>query len=209
MSGNNTCTKVIALLASGVCFEPALAQMVIQADRALLQPQIQRDADGFRSCGVRAVVLDTKGDFVDVYDFSLVVDAKSMAGMMKAGKSVTKTTDMLKGKHVATVVMPGPVNFWIAAETDGKAVESKKFFRSETNGFILATSEMVPTFKAIVDLMAGERMQFAVRYKSQSLDSVISFATEMPEVESKALSACLGGVRDRLVSEANDRRNSE
>lgn len=199
---SKTYFKVTALLAVTICFQSAWGQMVIQADHAMLQPQIQRDSEGFRSCGVRAVVLNVNGDVIDAYDFSLIVDATSKVGMIKAGKSIAKTGDMLKGKHAAAVVTPAPVNFWLVAETDGTAVGPKKFFPSETNGFILAVSDLVPTYKAIVDLMVGERMQFAVRYKSQSLDLVVSFAAEMPEVERKPLVACLNGVRERIAKKS-------
>lgn len=197
--------KALSSMVAFLACAPAAAQIVVQADRALLQPQIQRDADGFRSCGVRAVVLHTTGIIVDAYDFSLVVDAKSAVGMMKAGKSVIKTADLLKGKYASTIVLPAPVNFWITAETDGKVVEPKKFYPSETKGFVLALSDLVPTFKAVVDIMTGERMQFAVRYKSQSLNTVVSFAGEMSDVERKPLFACLEGVRERIAKEVSDR----
>ena len=171
------------------CALPASAQMIIQADSAALQAQIQRDDSGFSSCGVRAIVVVANSDFADAYDFSVV--ARDFAGTLKAGKTRTTMANLSKGKFSQNAVTPPPIKFWIAKEIEGKAITPKKIFPSETKGFILQIADVVQTFEGIYAIINGERMQFTLRYANQPSDAVISFSATLPEQEIKPLTACL------------------
>lgn len=184
---------------------PASAQMVIQADSAALQPHIRRDEAGFGSCGVRAVVVALMGKEVDAYDFSMSVGADNFYGLLKAGKTRVSLENLQRGKRPKDAVTPPPIKFWIAKEVEGKAVMPIKIMPAETKGFILEIADIVPTWDAILAMIHGERMQFAVRYKNEPLDVVVSFAANMSEVERKPLVTCLDAVLERLKNQAEEK----
>lgn len=188
---------------------PSSAQMVIQADLAKLQPQIKRDESGFSSCGIRAIVMVDLNNSVDAYDFSMMVGAEIFAGTLKAGKTRTSKSDILKGKQSSETVLPAPIKFWIAQENQGKAVTPIKTMPSETKGFILELADIAATTEAIYALAQGERMQFAVRYKDQAVDHVISFSAPLTEAESKPLMSCFDGVIERLQATARQEKGKQ
>jgi hypothetical protein len=176
----------------------AHAQMVVQAYSVTLQPQISRDEIGFSACGVRANVLDTKIDFAEIHDFSLAIRYDLFAGLLKSGKFRVTTADMQKGNLPKKAVIPAPVKFWLAMENEGKAIIPQKIMPADTAGFILETADLAETYSAILAIIHGERVQFATRYKNDSLDTVIAFGEKMPEQELKPLMACLVSVSKRL-----------
>lgn len=184
----------------------AMAQVVIQADTAMLQPQIGRDEAGFNNCGVRAVVLVTIGKVVDVYDFSIGMMAGAFGGVMKAGKSRTALKDIQAGKNNSKVVTPPPTKFWIAKESDGAALMPKQVLPAENEGFILEVADFVKTHDIIEALMLGERMHFAVRYKDQSVDNVIAFSAKMTDEEVQPLFNCISGVAQRSLKILEEKR---
>jgi hypothetical protein len=192
-------------LLTAIVFAPAFAQMVIQADLARLQPQIQRDDGGFSACGVRALVITSTVDSADLYDFSLMVRANMFAGMLKAGKLHATKSTLLKGALPSEAVVPGPVKFWIAKENEGQAASASNTAPSESKGYILGTADWSLTLDAILAMIHGERMQFATRYKKQPLDLVISFSENMPEHERNPLMTCITSVMDRLKAQAMKR----
>jgi hypothetical protein len=177
---------------------PVHSQVVVQAQIVTLQPQIGRDDTGFVSCGVRAIVMDSKIEFVEMHDFSLIVRADLFFGMLKSGKRRISKAEMLKGKFPTKAVMPAPVKFWISKENEGKPISPLKIMQSYDPGYILESADLVGTFAGIVAIIQGERMQFATRYKNESFDTVISFSAKMPEEEFVPLVTCLKGVTDRL-----------
>lgn len=179
------------------------AQVVVQAIHTALQPQIGRDADGFKVCGIRAVILDKKPMVVDAYDFSINIRADMFAGLIKAGKSTTLLTDFNRGTSSSKVVLPAPTSVWIVGELDGKPLLPTKIIPAETPGFILAGADLVQTWKVILAMMQGERMQFAVRYKDQDVDTVVSFSGSLKDEELKPLFACLEGLQARMQNEAS------
>lgn len=181
---------------------PVHAQPVVQATTAQLQPQISRDTEGYTACGIRAIVLDMKPNVVEAYDFSLYLRAGIPAGTIKAGKHQTPSAKFSKGQVDQKVVMPGPENFWIAKELEGKALIPFKVFAGDTPGYILGLANLAGTHAAIASMMDGERMQFAVRYKNQPYDTVVSFASELPSSELKPLAACMDGLVARMKSDA-------
>jgi hypothetical protein len=120
--------------------------MVIQADMAKLQPQISRDEGGYKACGVRAVVIaDGEERFVDMYDFSMHVWVAPTIALMKGGKSRTTKDKLQQGNTDRETVMPAPVNFWIALQSEGKALMPEKIIPPDTKGYILAGADLIQT----------------------------------------------------------------
>ncbi|QOL48140.1 hypothetical protein [Massilia litorea] len=181
---------------------PVQAQVVMQAASAQLQPQIGRDANGYTTCGMRAVVLDMKPDVVEAYDFSLNLRLGMTAGAIKAGKLQTPGAKFKKGQFEQKVVLPGPTNFWIAKESEGKALIPTKIFAADSPGYILGLADFIGTLSAVTALLEGERMQFATRYKNQPYDTVVSFSGALSAEEAKPLMACLEGLINRMQEEA-------
>lgn len=193
-------TFISFILAAAVSV-PATAQVVVQAASAHLQPQIGRDSKGYNVCGIRAVVLDEKPSSVEAYDFSVNIRAELFGGLIKAGKSTIPKKDFLNGKMTSKVVIPGPVSFWISKESDGNALIPPKFIPGETPGFILGGGELTAAWRLVLAIMHGERIQFAVRYKNQGFDTVMSFSGKLKDEELMPLSACLDGLLARLQAE--------
>jgi len=179
----------------------AYSQMVLQADAAKLQPQIGRDQAGFNSCGIRAVVLTHRGKTVDTYDFSLMLFSKMYTGMLKAGKYQTSMKDFLAGKTDGPAYIPAPNKIWIAKEAEGAPLISKKIIPSETKGFTLASTDFVKTLDVMTAMAAGERMQFAVRYKTEPYDVVLAFSAGLPEQEMTPLLTCTRSLIERMRQE--------
>jgi hypothetical protein len=53
-----------------------------------------------------------------------------------------------------------------------------------------------------LNMMAGERVQFAFRYNDQHYDAVMRFASELPSNEMKPPVACLDSVLARMNGDA-------
>lgn len=100
------------------------------------------------------------------------------------------------------VALPAPLEFWIAGEAEGKALRIDKQLQSQTPGFILGGADLIESWKTILAIAHGERMQFALRYKGQGYDNVVSFGASMPDVELQPLMACLTGLEGRLRQDA-------
>jgi hypothetical protein len=181
---------------------PSQAQVVVQASTAKLQPQIGRDANGYTTCGIRAVVLDSKPDVVEANDFSLYLRLGMMAGTIKAGKLQSATSELMKGRFEQGIVTPGPTNFWIARESEGKALIPTKILAADSPGYILGLTDFVGTWAAVSAMLAGERMQFATRYENQPYDTVVSFSGILSAEEAKPLQACLEGLLSRMRKDA-------
>jgi len=191
--------KTCAVILLSCVVGPTFAQMVIQAESVSLQPQIGRDEAGFKTCGIRAVVIAKSGQDYDLYDFSLNIRAEELYGALKAGKSRTTVRAVQQGKASSEVVLPAPVRFWISKEDEGKAITPLKTFPADTKGYIMEVADLSETFKGIVAMIYGERMQFAVRYKNQPLDIVVSFSEKLPEIERAPLMKCLDAVVERTL----------
>jgi len=192
----------LVLTLFGALTLPVHAQPVVQAATAQLQPQISRDTDGYTACGIRAIVLDIQPKVVEAYDFSLYLRVGMPAGTVKAGKHQTPSTKFSNGRFDQKVVVPGPEKFWIAKELEGKALIPFKVFAGDTPGYVLGLADLAGTHAAIASMMTGERMQFAVRYKNQPYDTVVSFASELPSKEFAPLAACMDGLVARMKRDA-------
>ena len=194
---------MVCAFSLGGVSQSVLAQIVVQAASAKLQPQIGRDDKGYSTCGIHAVVLNIQGQSVEVYDFSINIRANMHVGLIKAGKMQTSTKEMLANKSLPIAVQPAPINFWIAKEAEGSALRLQKIIPVDTPGYILAGADLVKTYDILLGMANGERIQFATRYKSQRLDTVVSFGTALQDVEFQPLITCLNGVTDRLQNEAD------
>jgi hypothetical protein len=191
---------VLSAVALLLCL-PAQAQTVVQAASAQLQPQVRRDAEGFAECGLRATVIDLLPDGADAYDFTLSLRLGLKVGMFKAGKANTSMAMLKKHQHNINGILPGPVNFWMAKEEEGKPMLPLKIIPADTPGFILGGVDFGQAWANILGMADGERMQFAVRYKNQPVDTVISFATTLKDEERKSLMACFDGLVKRMAVE--------
>lgn len=183
----------------------AMAGVVIQADMAMLQPVVDRDEKGFQACGVRGLVGVSTPETTDFHDFSLMIRHNFHYGTLKAGKVRASTKAMLNGSASRETVLPAPVKFWIAVESKSKAVNPIKIMPAEDKGYILEVADLVGTYEAILEMIHGERMQFALRYKNQPSEQVVSFSATMPEVELSPLMKCLKEVIERAEKELADK----
>lgn len=179
----------------------AMAGAVIQADMAMLQPVVDRDENGFQACGVRGLVMVTTPETTDFHDFSLMIRHDIFYGTLKAGKVRTTTQALLNGSASRETVMPAPIRFWIAVESKSKAVTPIKIMPAEDKGYILEIADYVGTYEAIIEMILGGRMQFAIRYENQPSEQVVSFSAKMPEVELSPLMKCLKEVPERAQKE--------
>jgi hypothetical protein len=194
------------------CTIPSIAnaQTVIRADKAQVEPQVRRDQIGFSSCGFHAVVLVlNESARVTAYDFSMMVSFDTLHGATKAGTMSFSVSDLAAEKWPQVAVTPRPVRFWIAEESSGSAIYAIKSAPAESEGYLLGITEFVPTLRAIKATVEGKTMQFAIRYKRQLQDSIISFSHGLTEENARPLAACLSGLIGRIEAEANNRNQSE
>lgn len=179
----------------------AMAGVVIQADVAMLQPVIDRDENGFQACGVRGMIMVTTSETTEFHDFSLMIRHDIFYGTLKAGKMRASTKAILNGSTLRETVMPAPVKFWIAVESKSKAVSPIKIIPAETKGYIIEIADYGLTAEAIIEMVLGERMQFAIRYEDQPAEQVVSFSAAMPKIELTPLMNCLSEVAERSKKE--------
>ncbi len=197
--------KIFILLFTLNLTSITFAQSVTQADSVALQPQIGRDANGYNTCGIRAVVLVNNPKNTYTYDFSIQLWSDIPYGLLKAGKLSTPMKDALSGSPKLSTVMPAPVNFWISQELRSKPVFALTKMPAETKGYLLETADLFLSLDAIESIVNGERMHFAVRYKSESIDKVISFSNKLSEDETKPLMICIAEVLERQANTINSK----
>lgn len=184
----------------------AVAQMVVQADTAVLQPQISRDSVGFDRCGIRAIVslFNLEEKSAESYDFSVMFYAKLSYAGMKAGKNSLRYDPVQRKYGDPSVTLPAPYVFWIADELDGKPAIMMKYSPSPDSGYMLGLGEIVPAFKAIRAMMNGRRVQFVMRYKSEKLDHVISFQAKLSPEQLAPLEKCFSDLIERMKNDASE-----
>ena len=191
--------KLLLVLLLTVFSTSAMAGVLIQASSAILQPQIERNEKGFFACGVRGVVLDVTGNQLRTYDFSLSIRVDFLAGLLKAGSFLTPIKSM--NINSTKTAIPAPVKFWIAKEKVGKPITLSNIMPADNAGFIIGSADLVDTLEGITALIYGERMQFAIRYKAETIERVISFSAEMPKIELEPLTICIQDVMRQMVKE--------
>ena len=176
-----------------------LAQFVVEADTAVLQPQVARDAEGFSTCGIRAMVMVSAGEAIDMYDFSINVNAGLFAATTKAGKTVQSMAAVRAGKSPSPIASaPGPTNFWFAKELKGKPVTMLKTMPSDSEGYLLGIAPLVSAFEILTTLIHGERIHFAIRYAIEPSDRVVAFSEKLSAQEKTLMDSCILELIERM-----------
>lgn len=181
------------------------AQTVIEASNVTLQALVSRSPTGFDSCGIRAVVITADSKFFEAYDFSIAVRPDMYYGMMKGGKRRLAITGSNPGANIPAAETPGPTKFWIAQELRGKPLSSFNVTKSNDVGFSLMLGDLVESYRIIYQIMAGERMQFALRYAAEKLDTVVSFSGKLAPEQISSVQACMNEVTSQLNAKASDK----
>lgn len=190
------------VMVSFICVTQAEAGGLIQAVRVDAQPQIDRDSEGFKFCGiwVNATVLGVQD--VEVYSFSMTLVRDKNFFILKAGKSRAPSKSLEKDDYQFTKVTPGPIEVWLAKEGESATLSPKKLIAADTAGYVVGAVGLTTAFDHLFAIIVGKRMQIALNYENEPQKSVISFATQIPEVEQQAIMSCVQGVAERMVSGA-------
>lgn len=170
----------------------AVAGVTINASSVAVQPQIDRDESGFKSCGVRGVIVTSSKHYLDAYDFSLMVSTGTRYGTLNAGNLRFSTQNSLKRKSSSDVFTYLPAKYWLAQASERKATEPIKIIQA--NGYLVEHANLKDTRRRITALINGKRMRFFVHYKNQPEDIVVNFSASMPAAERSQLLECLAGV---------------
>lgn len=184
---------ILTFLAPSLCS----SQTLTKAAAVRLQPLVLRDAMGFKSCGVRVIALRQAIDSSKVYDFSVNIFADSFSGMIKAG--AYSQSEFTKKSGAIKAISPNPATFWVATADQSVPLTAPKFVAANDAGFIMGSTEIVLALSAILSISKGENMQFAVKYKSERIEDVITFAEKLPADELDSLQACIAGVHRRMT----------
>jgi hypothetical protein len=197
-SGQQIMNKISLLLVLQFTL-PASAQTLINADTSTIQPLINRDAEGFQSCGVRVVTGSLK-QFTDseLYDFSLGI-WKDGTVLFKAGSYFLPPNgkggwDIKKLK----LKTPGPTSFWAAKRDDSTAARPTTYVKSEDPGFSLGMPEAKPGMEVVYAIAHGEPIQVALRYGAGNRERIIAFQEGLQENDMRAFSACMTGLIKRM-----------
>ena len=59
--------------------------------------------------------------------------------------------------------------------------------------------------KLLLQIVNGQQIQFVVRYKSEKLEQIVSFAKPMEDANLSTLNACMAGIGDRLSASVKDK----
>jgi hypothetical protein len=180
----------------------ASAGMLIETTIAGLQPQIGRDESGFKTCGIRAVVIAEHSGYVHTYDFSINIYHNTYVGLLKSGKSRTTKKESLAKKTIGATYLPAPTGFWISKEREGKPLVMQKLVAAETKGFVLGHGDFEQSFDMIYNLIGGEKIHFVMQYPTEKTEAVISFDAVLTEPQSESLVSCFQGLLERMRAEA-------
>lgn len=190
--------RFLTVLFMAMWLNSAHAQIVIQADLAMVQPTVSRDAGGFSACGVRVVTTIIAGTTATLHDFSVNAYGKGF-GLIKAG-AYKNELPVHAGKE-AKLVLPAPVGFWIAATEQPIATRPSKIYPADSQGFILGNLTFDEAFNRVFDIAHGKKIQVAIVDKSDKVDRAISFSVEMKPDDLAALKGCANGMLDRMSAE--------
>jgi hypothetical protein len=108
-------------------------------------------------------------------------------------------------KSTRTPVRPGPTAFWIASPERGTRVALDKLM-PDNPGFIAGPTELLPSLETVVNIATGKQIQFALRYKNEKADRIVSFAKTMSDADLRALLACTEGIDERMMKALDARR---
>lgn len=181
---------------------PCYGQNVIAADNATGQPTVRRDSEGFSSCGVRVVVALLNAKHIEMYDFSVNVDASIYRGTMKGGKyTIARGPNSALNIEKRKVVLPDPVQFWIVEQSADIPLRPERLGKSDTPGFALGVSDFSQSATMVYALAVGKPIQFAMRYPADRMDRVVSIKVEMQKSDVDAVFDCMDGLSRRIQRE--------
>ncbi len=63
---------------------------------------------------------------------------------------------------------------------------------------VLGVADFIGGVKVLLATVSGKQMQFAVRYKAEKLDQIVSFAKPMEGSDLISLNACMDGLMERM-----------
>ena len=173
---------------------PALAQTTATPIYLLLQPLVQRDANGVDICGVdatAAVVIDKK---LETYTFQFYVSASTFSGHVDVGELNEQGTPKKAGKQKE---LPRPTGFWIARKGNGEALHARELKASGKPGHVAGTADLIPASKQLMNLIEGEEMQVSIEYPNRRSQTIIEFSQKLSDEDHDAMLSC---VKDQMVS---------
>ncbi|MDN2670716.1 hypothetical protein OX459_04820 [Janthinobacterium sp. SUN026] len=173
---------------------PSLAQTTVTPIYMLLQPLVQRDANGVDICGVdatAAVVIDKK---LETYEFQFYVSASTFSGHIDAGQLIDPTTPTPAGKQQA---LPRPAGFWIANKDNGEALHARDIKASGKPGHMAGTADLIPATRQLMNLIEGEKMQISIEYPKQRSQTIIEFSQRLADEDHDTMLSCM---KDQMVS---------
>lgn len=173
---------------------PLLAQTTVTPIHMLLQPIVQRDANGIDICGVdatAAVVIDKK---LEAYTFQFYVSASTFSGHVDAGELNEQGTPKKAGKQKA---LPRPTGFWIARKGNGEALHAGELKASAKPGHVTGTADLIPASKQLMNLIEGEEMQVSIEYPNRRSQTIIQFSQKLSDEDHDAMLSC---VKEQMIS---------
>lgn len=187
--------RTLGALALGACAPPLAAQAVIQADRAVIQPQIYRDGPTINGCGQRIVLMSVVSEKeAYIADFSISVRAdmakQNIWAMSKGGISKQDP-----GKDIETRTTVPIKSFFFSSPDGAVAIAPAKFIPAETAGFLLGIGrdDTGPAAELMLKMRAGQRTQFGIHLKSESVARVYSYTPEIDPADAQDFDACMKG----------------
>lgn len=171
------------------------AQTLIQADRAVIQPQVYRDGPTINGCGQRVILMSIVSETqAYIADFSISVRAdekkRDIWAMSKAG---INRQDPRKKFDTRTVL---PIkSFYISSPDGSAAISPEKFIPADNPGFLLGVGreDTGPATELMLRMRAGERTQLGIRLKSEGVARVYSYAPEIEPADAQDFDACMKG----------------
>lgn len=133
--------KIFFIFSTFLMASSAYCQNVYPSPDGKLQTQIGRDAEGFKSCGIRAIILSDDGSGGDAYDLSIGVVRGASAAVISAGKDTYSYGPNSKPGNIP--VTPGPVNFWIVKDTDAKPLMASKYIQGSSPKYIMGFVDII------------------------------------------------------------------
>jgi hypothetical protein len=139
-----------------------------------------------------------------LHDFTLMLAWKVSNGFLSVSTSKVSVKNAKTGDVGRTVITPAPARFWLVKNTDAKTLRPERIGKETEPGLLVAALPLMPTAKAIIDIMQGQRMHFAVGRSTSNKDGdrVLSFKAPLSKDASTSLMACLGAMLDSMYAHA-------
>jgi len=181
----------------------AQAGIVYNAIKATPQVAMSRDSTGVTSCGVRVMTLVEVGDETTWHDFSGSVYRDGIFGLWKAGSYRYATAKLLKKIPApgTSIRLPAPTGFWIAEAGASSAASMQKVIPAEDKGFILGDADVVNTMNTVLAIAKGSPIQFAMQYKDEKVERIVSFSAPLNDADYSTLLRCFEGLQAGIASD--------